>query len=63
MVEDARVTVRVSRRFSASPERVFDAWLDADNMRRWLFATLGGEMVRAEVEAKVGGAFRADRSA
>jgi uncharacterized protein YndB with AHSA1/START domain len=57
MAEDVRAIVRVTRRFSASSERVFDAWLDAAFMRRWLFATPGGVMVRAEADPRVGGRF------
>lgn len=51
------VKVRVIRRFSASPERVFDAWLDVEKARKFLFATAEGQMVRAEIDARVGGAF------
>ena len=51
-------TLRVTRRFEAAAVRVFDAWLDAERARRWLFAAPGGEMVRAEVDARVGGTFR-----
>jgi uncharacterized protein YndB with AHSA1/START domain len=57
MAEEGRETIRISRYFSASPERVFDAWLDAERMRHWLFATPTGEMVRAEADARVGGRF------
>src|SRR5689334_17149737 len=57
MAEEDRTTVRVTRRFEASAERVFDAWLDVEQMRKWLFATATGVMVKAEVDPRVGGRF------
>jgi uncharacterized protein YndB with AHSA1/START domain len=51
------VIVRVSHTFAASPERVFDAWLDPSRLGKWMFATPGGEMVHVSVEPRVGGCF------
>ena len=48
MSDQATTTVRVKHRFTASPERLFDAWLDPEKARRFLFATPTGQMVRAE---------------
>ena len=53
--ESARV--EVSRRLAARPEQVFDAWLDPQSVRHWLFATPGGVMERAEIDPRVGGRF------
>ena len=57
MSDQATRTVRVTHRFTASPERVFDAWLDPERARRFLFATPTGQMVRAETDPRVGGQF------
>jgi uncharacterized protein YndB with AHSA1/START domain len=51
------VLVRVTRRFSASAERVFDAFLDPEKARRFMFAAPTGQIVRAEVDARVGGRY------
>ncbi|MGZ8350412.1 MAG: SRPBCC family protein [Allosphingosinicella sp.] len=50
--------VEVSRHVTASPEQVFDAWLDPESVGRWLFATPAGRMERVEVDPRVGGSFR-----
>ena len=53
------VEVRVARRFGASPERVFDAWLSAEMIGRWMFgpALRNEEVVRIAIDARPGGAF------
>lgn len=51
----APVILTVTRDFAASPERVFDAWLNPADAARFLFATPGGEMVAVEIDARVGG--------
>lgn len=52
------VILAVRRDFAASPERVFDAWLNPEMARRFLFATPDGEMQAVEIDARVGGVAR-----
>ena len=49
--------ITITHTYAAAPERVFDAWLDPAIARFFLFATPTGEMIRCEVDARVGGAF------
>lgn len=49
--------VRVSQFFVATRSVVFAAWTDAPTASRWLFATAGGENLRTEIDARVGGRF------
>jgi uncharacterized protein YndB with AHSA1/START domain len=50
-------SLTLTREFTASPERVFDAWLDPETARKWLFTVPGGEIVIAENEPRIGGSF------
>lgn len=50
------VRARATRRFNASPEAVFDAWLDPALARQWFGPGLG-EMTRVDIDARVGGTF------
>ncbi len=57
---DDPTIVTISREYNASAELAFDAWLDAENAGKWLFATPDGIMERVEIDARVGGKFHID---
>ena len=57
MTAEALASVVVTHRYSAQPERVFDAFLDVTIARRFMFATATGEMIEAEIDPRVGGRF------
>jgi len=47
----------VSHHFAHPAELVGNAWLDPVQARQFLFATDGGEMIRCEIDARVGGSY------
>lgn len=51
------VVVRVTHRFSAPAERVYDAWLTPGQASRFLFRTRTGNVMQCEIQAEVGGGF------
>lgn len=53
-----QVEVRVTQRFTAPPERVFDAWVDPTTAGEWLFATAWRTMSSVAIDARTGGSFR-----
>ena len=51
------VVLRVTHRYSASADRVFDAWLTPGQASRFLFRTRTGNVMRCEITPEVGGGF------
>ena len=47
--------LRLTRRFDAAPERVFDAWTDPKLAAGWLFTTPTSEAHTAAIDLRVGG--------
>jgi uncharacterized protein YndB with AHSA1/START domain len=52
-----KVIAEVSRTLPFSPQRAFDAWLDPALARKFVFSAPGGEMVKADIDARIGGGF------
>lgn len=50
-------SIRLTRTFEASPDRVFRAWTEPQALRRWLSPGTH-ETASAEVDLRVGGAYR-----
>jgi uncharacterized protein YndB with AHSA1/START domain len=57
MTSTTPILVRLIRRFSVRPERVFDAFLDPALAGRFMFATPTGQMTKVEIDPRVGGSF------
>ena len=51
------VVIRVSHRYSAPAERVYDAWLTPNQAARFLFRTRTGNVMQCEITPDVGGGF------
>jgi uncharacterized protein YndB with AHSA1/START domain len=50
-------SVRLVRRFDASPERVFDAWVDPAMTQKWLFTLPHSVKNTAQIDARIGGTY------
>lgn len=50
-------SIHVTRHFTVPAETVFDAWLDQRTAGQWLFATPTGQMLRVEIDPRVGGKY------
>ena len=51
------VVIRVSHRYSAPAERVYDAWLTPNQASRFLFRTRTGNVMQCEITPELGGGF------
>ena len=57
--QNAGESLEVRHLIATSPERVFDAWTDADSMSRWMRPGPGMQC-RCRLDVRVGGSFEID---
>ena len=54
-----RPSLTLKRRINASPEKIYAAWTEPENLIRWFGpAMVMPETVRADVDARIGGRYR-----
>lgn len=59
--EGKTVSVTIKRHFDASPERVYDAWINPEMASRWLFAGATSTAADYLLDVRVGGEYRITR--
>ncbi|HMN69348.1 MAG TPA: SRPBCC family protein [Bdellovibrionales bacterium] len=57
MSKDNRVPVQSTYRYNVPAEKIYDTLLDPKKARTFMFATIEGKMIKAEIDPKVGGEF------
>jgi len=55
--QEQKIKVQSRHRYNVAAERIFDTLLDPAKARHFMFATLTGKMIRAEIDPQVGGNF------
>ena len=53
----AKIHLKTSQLYNVPAERVYNTLLDPAKASRFMFATLTGKMIRAEIDPQVGGGF------
>jgi uncharacterized protein YndB with AHSA1/START domain len=54
------IALRLERNYDASPERVYNAWVNPEAMAKWFAPTPEHKMNSVELDARVGGKYRID---
>ncbi|MGZ3722137.1 MAG: SRPBCC family protein [Bdellovibrionales bacterium] len=57
MGQEAKVKVQATHRYNAPAERIYDTLLDPNKAKKFMFRTLTGKVVKAEIDARPGGSF------
>lgn len=57
MVACNTITLSVTHTYNAAPCAVYDAWLNPEIAKRFLFASDEGRVIRADIEPRIGGHF------
>lgn len=57
MTKPNKILIKATHSYNAKPERIFTALTTPEQARTFMFATFTGKMIKAEVDARVGGHF------